>query len=93
MECGAIMSSWQRAFIMRIGFCSHGSTAEVSGRALRGRAAGTCCITSRENDHASQKSRGAKRQFLADKQRAQASHFEEPGAVMPHAGICAGAVG
>ena len=93
MECGAIMSNWQRSFLRRIGCCSHGSTAEVNGRALRGRASGTCCITSRENDHASQKSRGAQWPFLAEKPRAKARHFEEPGAVVPHAGICAGAVG
>ena len=93
MGCGAMMSRWPRSFLMRIGFCAHGSTAEVNGRALRGRASGTCCITSRENDHASQKSRGATWQFLADKQCAKARHFEEPGAVVPHAGICAGAVG
>ena len=88
-----MMSGWQRSFLMRIGFCSNGSTAEVNGRAIRGKASGTCYSTSRSNDHASQKSREANWQCLADKQRAKASHFEEPGAVVPHAGICAGAVG
>ena len=91
--CGAMMSSWQRAFLRRIGFCSHSSTAAVNGRALRGKASGTCCITARSHDHASQQSRGAHWQCLAEKPRAQARPFEEPGAVVPHAGICAGAVG
>ena len=82
-----------RSFLMRSSFCSHGSTADVNGRALRGSASETCCITAREHDHVSRKSRGAPWPLLADKQRAKASHVEEPGAVMPHAGICAGAVG
>ncbi len=91
--CGAMMRRWQRSCIRRIGCCSQGSTAEVNGRALRGKAAGTCCSTAREHDHASQKSRGAHWQCLAEKPRAKASHFEEPGAVVPHAGICAGGAG